>query len=265
MKRHFIFIAFMLSTICCSKIILFAPNLDEIRSRKNFNWVEERSNDGRFTLLYEKGTLNNSDSEARNRSMHSYLNKTFVFMKEPDRGESYTYIIVASSARMKELIGYSPQGTAFPSRNLVIGESAVLQVAHELSHVVSIRCWGDSEAWIKEGLAVAVDNQWFDYDLYALTKNLHSTGEFVNLTDLMHNFRKYDSLITYPEAGCFVKFLQESYGIEKVHALWKQGPSHIPEIFNCPLPELERAWLDRVAQANTTGIKYKTRNQPPAA
>ena len=265
MKRHFISIAFMLSTICCSKIILFSPNPDEIRARKDFDWVEERSHDRKFAFLYEKGTLNNSDSEARNRAVHAYLKMSFDFIEEPDRGESYTYIIVSSSARMKELIGYSPQGTAFPGRNLILGEPEVLQVAHELSHVVSIRCWGDSEAWIKEGFAVAVDNQWFDNDLYALTKYLYSTGEFIHLSDLMHNFRKCDSLITYPESGCFIKYIKESYGIEKLHALWKYGPSRIPEIFNRSLPELERDWLDRVAQADTTGIKYKTRNQPPAA
>lgn len=265
MKRHLISIAFMLSNICCSKIILFAPNPDEIRTRKNFDWVEERSNDARFTFLYEKGTLNSSDSEARSRTAHAYLKKSFDFIKEPDRGESYTYIVVASPARMKVLIGYSPQGTAFPSRNLVIGEPAVMQVAHELSHVVSIRCWGDSESWIKEGLAVAVDNQWFDYDLYALTKYLSSIGKFVNLSNLMRDFRKHDSLITYPEAGCFIKYLQESYGVEKVRDLWKHGPSHIHRIFGCTLPELERAWLNRVAQADITGIRYTIRNQPPAA
>jgi len=52
---------------------------------------------------------------------------------------------------------------------------------------------------------------------------LDRQGELIPLDSLARNFRSYNDLVAYLQAGSFFGYLLESYGLPKVRALWEQG------------------------------------------
>lgn len=129
--------------------------------------------------------------------------------------------------------------------------------AHEIMHIISINLWGNSESWIKEGLAVFSDDNWHGYNLHRLSKYLMSKKKLIPLKDLMRKFNSYNNLITYPEAGSFVKFIYEEYGGDIVKAIWKKGRNAIPEIIGEDLKTIEQKWHEILNKYDITDIEYE--------
>lgn len=64
-------------------------------------------------------------------------------------------------------------------------------------------------------------------------------------------------MVTYPEAGSFMKFLYERYGRDAVKALWTQGAESIPKVFGESLTQLESEWF-AVINSTSGATGYKT-------
>ena len=249
----FILFAFtiLFSTSC--SLIVFPPTESKIRAKKGFEWIEQFSSDRRFTFMIEKGAIQENQYNRLEETVRIHLDRCIKFLDISDPNEKYTYVIVASRERVKNLIGVSPQATANPSKCLIVGDPAALQVAHELAHVVSIRFLGSSKQWIQEGVAVATDDHWFNYDLHALANHLRIQGNLLAMSELASNFKNYNTLITYPQAGSFIKFLKENYGSAKLKEFWKSGGSNADKIFGQDLLSIERAWIATIS-SNTSPI-----------
>ena len=248
----------------CGPILFRDPTPEGLETRNDFHWTQERSADGQFTFLIEQGAEPPSERALRETTLRRSVERSLAFINEPAADERFTYVVVRSPERLKTLIGLlMPSGSAitFPPTNLICGDPGTWRQAHEVAHMVSKHHWGDTAAWMSEGLAVAVDDQWFGFNLHALAKHLDGKGQLIPLDRLIRHFGKFDSLVSYPEAGSFLKFLKETYGIAKVKAIWTRGASHIPEILGVDLPTLEKQWLARVAQADDHGVDYKVRSE----
>lgn len=195
----------------------------------------------------------------RDEAVHAFLHRTLAFLDLEDPRERYTFAIVGSRRRMKDLLGVAPQAMANPDQRLVVGEPAALEVAHELAHIVSIRALGRSETWLQEGLSVAVDDRWFDQDLHALAHHLQIRGVLRPIRALARDFSTHDTLITYPQAGSFVKFLKETYGAAAFKAFWRSGHGDAAKAYGKELDQLEQEWLRIISKVPDGSIRYQIR------
>lgn len=167
--------------------------------------------------------------------------------------------LVDSRSRMKSLVGRETNGMASPKIDAVfyVFKNRLENVgSHEFCHVIADNLWGKREHWVSEGLAVYSDDKWHGNDLHDLSKHLLLNGKLIPLENLIKNFRKHTDLITYPEAGSFVKFLYEKYGLSKLKEIWKRGAAGIPQTFGKSLTNLEKEWRKVLEQADTSKVEY---------
>lgn len=93
--------------------------------------------------------------------------------------------------------------------------------AHEDVHVFAWHQIGDANgALLGEGLAVWVDGGWLGQSLDEFTAAQRDAGTLPPLQELIDDFWGYDDALTYGIAGHFVGYLEGSYGIDVVKALY---------------------------------------------
>ena len=125
--------------------------------------------------------------------------------------------------------------------------------AHELTHMYMWNTFGvPSSTLISEGTAVYAGMQAISSgpylplktfcSLYLQEKTLpHMTG---SLSFAGHNY----DLPNYYAAGCFVQYLVETYGPEKLGILYPSG--NFESVYGHPLPWLDQAWRANLAQVS---------------
>ena len=158
--------------------------------------------------------------------------------------------LVNSRSRLKDLIGFDGDGRSRPNQHTIFSVVTPyrLHLTHEISHEVLTNLWGAAEHWIEEGFAV--------YATESLTVDQHcshwmSSGQLVPLAKLVNadwNTATYSPDVTYPELGGFIKYLRETYGLDRIQQVWKGGSASVPEVFGKPLSRLEEDWLDALRQ-----------------
>jgi hypothetical protein len=168
------------------------------------------------------------------------------------------YFITNSREQNEVFTGMITSGTAYPNTNTLLTAYAQNHDSvneHELYHVISINTWDYSDAWIIEGSAVHASIKWGNYPLHNLNNYLKKQGKLVGLSNLTSNkFRDVNAMLSYPQAGSFVKFLYEKYGREKFIELWKN--KDFKKTYNKSVEELETEWLDEIKNYSTDGISY---------
>ncbi len=104
---------------------------------------------------------------------------------------------------------------------------------HEVIHVYSA-LFGSAVALFNEGLAVAHQTdplqgdftpRWNGTDVHDWAKNFRRQGTLVPLDRLLasSDFRLVDPNVTYPEAGSFVRFVLDAYGLDRVKQFFRAG------------------------------------------
>ena len=237
------------------------PSANDLLKRKGFTW--ESVSTEHFRFHFEPKT----PVEERLECLRSREEKSFSRVLQLLGAKNYPrqidIFIVNSMTRMKALVGRETNGIAFPKTNVIcfiFNTQTNASGAHEMMHVVAKNFWqGDPKPWLNEGLAVYADDLWYSHKLHDLGKHFLVNKKLVPLGRLVKDFKEYNSLISYPLAGSFVKFLYEQYGADKIRELWrKSAPEDITRILGKSLGELEREWRARLAQADEAGIKYLT-------
>jgi hypothetical protein len=133
---------------------------------------------------------------------------------------------------------------------------------HEVVHLLT-STWGSPGALVNEGLAVAFQIQperdliprWSGTPLHELTRQFRQQGRFVALSTLVEtaSWRNQDPNVVYPESGSFIRWLIDTYGLDRVRALSGRaaGPNEpgagvratFAAVYGQSLDELEQAWL----------------------
>lgn len=124
---------------------------------------------------------------------------------------------------------------------------------HELAHVLSFymgKRFTNSYAFLSEGLACHLDQTGWDYHRSA--KKLLGEKKLVPFKKIADSidFKKADSEITYPQCGSFVKFLIDTYGLEKFKKLWvvrKNIQNEFQKIYRGSLGVVEAKWEKSLA------------------
>lgn len=176
-------------------------------------------------------------------------------------GEAYdkpiTIITVDDRQTMKRLINRETAGTALPASNTVIELSGVSATCHEKFHLVSINTWGMPKYWISEGTAVACDDEWWGYDLHQLANHLFQHDKIISLEKLVKRnsgFKKADSIISYPQVGSVVKYIDENYGRESLLKLWRSND--FQNSLGKSLSAFELEWIAEIKKHTNKDINY---------
>ncbi len=233
------------------------PSHEYFTDHEDFNWQSDTTS--HFIIYYEEFT----PGEARLREIEEDAEKSLSYILSLLEQPAYTHplhiFIVDSRQKMNALLGVETNGMAVPDVGVlcyIVSYDMMLSARHELLHVVAMTLWGEPELWINEGLAVYADNHWHNHDLQALTTHLDQMGQLLPIKTLTGKFKKHNDLVTYPEAGSFVKYLHQTYGIKTIKELWQRGIKNIEAITGDDLESIEAGWLAWAREKQDPSINY---------
>jgi hypothetical protein len=172
----------------------------------------------------------------------------------------------------KQDIGHTGDGYAFANNIVeVYNEQTKLDPYHELTHILAGKL-GSPPAMFNEGFAVYMSERLGADALKYLgapgktvdrtTQEYLRDGKLINLEELI-KFTEIGSeeskwRISYPEAASFVKYLLETYGIEKFREAYQQTKSSdgandvkknveiLMRIYGKPLSQIESEWKSKL-------------------
>jgi hypothetical protein len=235
----------------------FRPEV--LKAKHGFQWREEHS--ARIDYYFESGSPAERDISKIESNLEEAYSHILQLLGSDQADFRLQSFIVDSSARMKQLCGRESNGLAVASEFLfVYGDSIKAFGPHEPCHVLSQRLWGTPHGiWLTEGLAVYSEDQWQGYPLGSVCKQLRAQGKLVPITDLFDDrqWKQTSAMVSYPEAGSFIKFLYEKYGVSDVRAIWTAGAKGIPRVFGKSAEQLQAEWLALIEQSDSGEFVYK--------
>ncbi len=210
---------------------------------KDKDWKVSES--GQVILHYRSSNFSNSVSpdngavEIILQNQNRYLKKIEDKLHKVYSGNVLIYLYNQDEA--KEKIGTSTGGHSIPQyltyyyafQNIPVADSDGFDAyigAHELVHVVSFHLLGTpGTRMMSEGYAVAIDGS------YAFTKNFEGGYQFKSVKTWMSEYYREGKIlkpsqmlanddlaerIFYPNAGYFVNFIFNTYGIQTANKLF---------------------------------------------
>jgi hypothetical protein len=138
---------------------------------------------------------------------------------------------LASRDHMKRITGYPVRGWADPAARAVLlvrSSTANQGERHEITHVLSHAFWGPSRdwlttGWMSEAVATYAGGPCSGYSIDEIAAYLDRQGELIPLDSLARGFRSYNDLVAYLQAGSFIGYVHETYGVQPIRALWERG------------------------------------------
>jgi hypothetical protein len=258
-KFLFSFSLIFISLTLAASYCFASPSAGELLQRKGFVWKAAFT--AHLRLHFEPSTFAETRIEDLKRWQEKAYIRNLQLLKVSNYSSQTDIFIVASRERMKQLIGDETNGVAFPNTKVVcfiFNEKIKAAGSHELMHVMAGNAWGVKfKSWINEGLATYADDNWNGYKLHDLNKYLLQEKKLIPLEKLIEDFSDYSAMITYPQAGSFVKYLYEQYGVEKVKDLWNSGTvKDLKRVLGKDIATLEKEWHSKLMEADATKVKY---------
>lgn len=239
------------------------PTKLETLSNTSCNWQHDST--AHFDYYYEL----NSPSAVYVDTAKIYFEKMFSellsFLGVNNYGSKLNLFMVGSRKRMKEILSWQEtNGIAKTEDNTVysvFNKDINTFGKHEFCHVICFNSFGGrcKEIWINEGLAVASDDRWWGFDLYSLSNYLITKKKLIPIRDLMDDFHSYNSLISYPECGSFVKYIKEKYGLDLIRDIWAEGAKALGDKLNKKVESIESEWLGEIKKHDYKDINYEER------
>jgi len=119
---------------------------------------------------------------------------------------------------------------------------------HEVVHVLTGNGWGEAtEALLGEGIAVWLDHNEAGRDYHRLAADMLADDELLPIRGILGDgWFQHDGNITYPEAGSFVGFMLESFGVSKFKRIYlaQDFEAELQAAVGWTLSDLEAAWHD---------------------
>ena len=128
---------------------------------------------------------------------------------------------------------------------------------HEDTHLLSLP-WGLSIYLFCEGLAQFMEGNLFGRDIDEISKELLRQNKLYSLLKLVdnNNWDKVKPPVIYPQAGSFVRFLIESYGLKKFKSVYQKlsrlnsyenNLEIIRKGYSNGINELEKKWKEKLS------------------
>jgi hypothetical protein len=163
--------------------------------------------------------------------LHEYYFKDLSELFESSPNIKITSYIFDDSYQKKSLVGAGSADVAKPWLNQIYisADSYETSLKHELAHIFTadfgryiFKVAHKFNTGLIEGIAAAADFQYDDMTPHYLAKTAFQNDYIINLNDIFSTFGFFKSVSTlsYIYAGSFIKYLIDSYGIEKVKELY---------------------------------------------
>ncbi|MBI4641773.1 MAG: hypothetical protein HY731_13840 [Candidatus Tectomicrobia bacterium] len=165
------------------------------------------------------------------------------------------YIYASSEAFRREEGGDMYSGRA-SGRLMEIHESPFIPPGHEMAHILAdhIGSVYPEYPFLREGLAVYFEGSERQRRLHTIAKDYLTRKELTSLEPLKDRFRDLKPAMTYPVAGSFVKYLIDTYGLEKFKALWVSGlelEKAFSKVYGKSFRKVGQEWMDMLKNPST--------------
>lgn len=98
---------------------------------------------------------------------------------------------------------------------------------HEDAHLISYTINRPDNPFIREGLAMYFDKDWWKINNYEWCKYYIKNGKFISVSDLLDKeiFFDNDCELTYPIAGAFTDYIINLYGLDAYLNIYRENDS----------------------------------------
>jgi hypothetical protein len=223
----------------------------------------------------------NTDRKANSRITKTVRNITFIFPPEGFAFDSRDSIIdkcfdaikhdlaiihqneyrdtitaqfVSSREEMKQYIGYSPSGAAFPQVKtiwFVANKELSPPIKHEFMHMITIGLWGQPPQetdWLKEGIAAYAENSCNGFTVEQIYAFFENKNMLLPIDSLTTHFYMQPEMIAYHQSAYISQYLIETFGIEKFALLWQSGFSGFQKIYGIRFQQIESDIKNKLKQ-----------------
>jgi len=143
------------------------------------------------------------------------------------------------------------------SRRLMeIHESPFVPPGHEMAHLLADHIGPVYPEYplLTEGLAVYFEGSDRQKKLHGIAKDYLLRKELTSLEPLKDRFRDLKPAMTYPVAGSFVKYLIDTYGLEKFKELWVSGlelERAFSKVYGKSFRRVGQEWMEMLKNPST--------------
>ena len=131
---------------------------------------------------------------------------------------------------------------------------------HEDTHLIAELIAHPASSFIREGLAMYMDEEWWGKGNTAWVSDFLADGRYVGVDQLLDNesFWSYPDEITYPLAGAFTLWLIEQLGMRKyldqIYVTGDHAAETLEKTFGCSVKQVDQlfcSWIRSPAEENT--------------
>lgn len=202
-----------------------------------------------FEILYS-GSVDKSSAEL-SALLHEYYYEQ-VYKKLENRNKiKITSFLFESEEQKRGVFGSGKADVAKPWLHQIYlnfsGYTSTLK--HEIVHILAAE-FGTTPFLVAdkinpamiEGLAMAIEDDYDGFPVNYMAKLARTAGYWIRFENLFGGFKFFsqNSSISYVYAGSFIKFLIDSYGIDKVKQLYSN--LDFKEVYNKSLQQLEEEY-----------------------
>ncbi|MHA6278634.1 hypothetical protein ACXYMT_00495 [Salinimicrobium sp. CAU 1759] len=164
-------------------------------------------------------------------------------------------IFLENSDQVSGLFGMASGGRAVVEENGIFylkNEDIDPPLQHELGHLYSWRSWGDPAAsWLSEGVAVYTGGDCAGEDLHAWAAKMALENKLLDFTELELDF-DFSKAEPHLQAGSFIKYIMEKYGVLSFRILWENGLSASLDATQLEMDSLLVDWTNHIMQKEFT-------------
>jgi hypothetical protein len=233
-----------------------APFVRSVLEHESFSW-ESRTTD-RFALHAVAGSWAAEHLDSLGAVAHAARRDVLTRLGEGDQpNEDPTHLFLLRGREdFARLVGQPAGGWTEPEANAILLTAVAdggSPFRHELGHLYSHRRWGaPAGAWLSEGVAVFAVGHCAGLPLHAWAAGAERQGLLRPLAELEAGF-DYARAAPHLQAGSFVEFVAERFGMPALRELWRGGLAAAAPATALDAGALERAWL-RTIHGQDTGV-----------
>lgn len=251
-----LFLAVSFQTACVSEYSGSSRDLKLIGSIKKDaeKYISDRS-----ILWIEEGYLSKGEAEVLQEKIDKSIREieNFIgikFDKEAYKSDKIEYFVHSKREASHTITGYRPRKYMHPVVFLTYADEMTSPYVHETVHIIT---WDWNTLWIKEGLAVFLNDKLNGYpafpnygnDIDELAKSMlrfESPLRLIGRNGIPRFSDRKERRMFYIFSGSFVKYLYTHLGIEKLMDIYKakETKKAVAEITGKNLDKWKKEWID---------------------